>query len=707
MYLHPYGANIMISDSLRSHMSGIIEYLDTVVIKFAPFATILDPDQSDIDNIYYRTLNGDHTVTDTEIIVTIPITNVEVQLTKQVLEDDPMLRQYLLASPGAMNRLFLRYPDNKQLISRIFYPIDIDVAIQADDFTLLYHDTSKLDEYEVDSMTEFMTSFIKAYSYRWYINTLEYDDLYPLAAWSLMWYVLPLMVLVQRINNLDNSSVHPYFIWEYLTSNGYGSFRGYFNRAQSMFLYNNNNYISFNVGKNFMLDIFTDVFFTPMRYSLEEVNIKYTTDENQLSADKTPKFIFGRLADSNYELKEFAPILELIHTTGLDPRYTLDSRDDSIDKFKSSPTNSLGTKYLLSTPSSSDVVASIVYLCIMDSLAIHTSNGLLGTLISVDNPKFELPIVDLTGLECLNLITYCLNKGNGITLIDTTATYSVTKGIIAEDRSDLAIDTVGIHGITRNIDSIIDVDTLLEDLPYSDTLLTVPSVVSSKVGKQFEYIVNSITTLRSISETNTYEAYRALLEAVVPSQHIIMIPQIYSTYNEWLSVRTDIAEMLDQYDGANIRDNYLILAQSIISTICPMNDNFLGMSNGTSEADAASKMLELFRYISSYNINIIDGESTHNNVLILPPLITDISVTDTLTIITNTDMYSSDYDHEVSISSRTRETIHTSMVTYVDTTVNQGIDAISLDVDLEYVVSTNSTQTIPAVYDADTETAIV
>ena len=303
---------IMLQD-LRIYIQEVIDFLDTLVIKYDYFVTLVNDDLRYIDlpgyidndpitHPYYRILSGDSTLATEPIYAYSPNDNSDILLTKNVVTNTNMLRFYI-SSTVNMNTLMSKYPNDQFLIKRIFDPVtDIPSAITAKNLSLLRTSTMYDDSSGTD-MTDtiiFLENFLEAFEYRWYINVFEYEDLYPIAYWATLWYLLPIVLLTKRILDVKTDNVHPFHIWEYLTSAGFGSYKGYFSRKQELFLYKNIDYLKHNVGKDFILDILGDIFLKPIRYSLTDKVILAHTEDRADTYDKVPEVLSKYGDDIDY-----------------------------------------------------------------------------------------------------------------------------------------------------------------------------------------------------------------------------------------------------------------------------------------------------------------------------------------------------------------------------------------------------------------------
>lgn len=152
-----------------------------------------------------------------------------------------------------------KYPEEADIIKSITYPItSIQDAISAQNLSILGYDQTLLETNEWVTMFSAMNETLNVIRHRWDVGEFVYEDMYAVAHQAIVWNILLLTLIKQRVVNIKTSSVHSFHIWEYLKSHGLGDYRYVLSKEQQLFLYRNIDYILKNKGTshNFILLIY-------------------------------------------------------------------------------------------------------------------------------------------------------------------------------------------------------------------------------------------------------------------------------------------------------------------------------------------------------------------------------------------------------------------------------------------------------------------
>ena len=130
--------------------------------------------------------------------------------------------------------------------------------VAAKNFDILSYDDSLLEENERIEMVMHMKTFLDVVKKRWDIADFCYEDNYPQVLWSVVWSLLPLILVAKRYADIKTPFVHSTHLWDYLTSNGLEEYKGYLNTTQALFLYKNITYLKKHRGKQLVMNILID-----------------------------------------------------------------------------------------------------------------------------------------------------------------------------------------------------------------------------------------------------------------------------------------------------------------------------------------------------------------------------------------------------------------------------------------------------------------
>ena len=264
---------------------------------------------------YYLNLSGEYHQADKDelyekygtqyMMVKIPslLGSVEVPLTKDLLHgtnaDKTMMNEYQIGSKF-YEELVSRYPEFETLIIGIINPIDIDVALNADNGEILfiagrykritatrkYFDTTwfsinevLIEEQEDNLILElqkFINTFLKHWSNPEYING---NDLYVVAMLGVLYSNIPNALFNIRLGNCKTPRAHTFHIRQYLESFGQiGRYVDFIPIGTILWLYKNVHYLEANAGKQKTFDLIMDNMLTP-----NEIPMSAYTARHELS----------------------------------------------------------------------------------------------------------------------------------------------------------------------------------------------------------------------------------------------------------------------------------------------------------------------------------------------------------------------------------------------------------------------------------------
>lgn len=614
----------------RSHLQEIIDFLDGVVIKYEPFVELLNrkpeyirPEFNEYEPTtfpYYRILSGDVSFASVPIYGWVPSLRDEVLLSRDSLSMYPDMDAFY-RDEQQLNMLLKRYPDDTFLIKRILNPVvDIDAAIESPNLSLLNlrFEDAQLESYERHDILDFLRTFLKRFEYRWYINTFNYEDLHPIAFWAMLWNILPYIVLTRRMLNVRTNQVHSYFIWEYLASVGFGSYRSYLSRKQELFLYRNNEYLKFNVGKKFMLEILGEVFLKPIRYSLDEKMIVAHTTNLESSACKQPEVVPRKNKRPEYSgSTSFDHILSELIMNNLEPTTTTAHRNAVTTRFVNAPTNELMSKFIELIRNIDGHELMLLIKFILDSLAYLVSVNKADTPVVFASPIGGVTITFSTVIDALNLFYYAIYSKNNQTPVDTPRYHTSTLAVVHES-VPVVPATFFLNGQEHRTDAYFDVTSAVTGVPYIDHTLHSTDEISLMLGAQFVWLFESLGYMKSVSDAYVYQATLTTFQSVIPEKTVLEIPQTHLTYNEYFTFYPDALTLLGFMEN---EDNYSKILSSLFEAICPLEHGFQTVAT---DREAASvlilKIKEIFTYLTSYNVTFFTTQAGSVEELLLPLL---------------------------------------------------------------------------------------
>lgn len=620
--------------SSRIYLQEIIDHLNCVVIKFEPFEDIFNKkleymlidgfDEYDKRTYpYYRILAGDAAFSTEPIYGFSPALKGDVLLTRENIIINPDIEVFYRDTTN-LKALLDRYPNDHFIIRRILNPVtDIDAAINSKNLTILptkYTDTF-INQYENSSLMIFLQDMLWLIDYRWYMSPLEYEDLYPHTFWSMLWSILPVILLTKRILNIKTVNVHPFHIWEYLTSLGFGKYRGYLTRGQELFLYRNALYLKFHAGKKFLLAILEKEFLNPLRYSLSENNIYAHTLDREQHHDKIPDVIpsSGNVPEF-LSSSSFESLLKDIFNADRDDRIDEDYIRNVTDSFKKSSSNKLQTKFL-SLDRNIDISEMMLLIrFILDSTVFLDSHNKLQFPVSIQSPMSNLTIRFDNVTDALNLFYYCIYVRSGLP-VETFKKYTLTTAVPHLTKPDIPL-TVKVRDRDYLIASYVDVASIVDEIPYISDELYVNRELSNQLGLIYVWLFAMINKLRYISEEIEYETHHKVFRTLVPEAKTITVKQTYTTYEAYFN---HYPEILTEVQKINDPEVYGELMFAIINGICPLESGFAALARDDEIISVLiNKIKELFTYMVSYNITFLNKVFEQSMNADLPKIVAHI-----------------------------------------------------------------------------------
>ena len=626
-----------LSSATLLYLQEITDHLNTVAIKFTPFETILNNlpsyvgiegfDESDkITYPYYRILAGDTTFATEPIYGYSPNQQTEVLLTPENIVDNPDIVEFY-RNAANLRTIVNRYQNDQFIVRRALNPVvDIQAAISANNLTILtttYQD-NYLNDDERASLVDFMQDMLTQLDYRWYINTFEFEDNYPLAFWGMLWSLLPYLLFTKRMLNIKTSNVHPYHIWAYLSSLGFSSYQGYLSRSQELYLYRNAAYLKWNGGKEFLIDILEGVFLTPLRYGISLKTIVSTTFEREPTRDKYPDVVpISSTIDAYGGSTSFENLLTDIYNAGGDNRKDVEYVGSVIDKFRRSPTNKLATKFMEISSNIDMSELTLLIRFIIDSVVYLQTQHKLKFSVNVVSPATQEVHYFDNVIDALNVVYYCIYAKQGITLDLPTFTKCTLTAAISHTRKPTVPKYLTVDGIQYFVTSYVDLDTAVNDVPYINSTIFTPEDLSIKLGKQYSWIFSMIHSIDNVSDTVENELLAQVLRLVVPTIQVIDVTQTRHTYRDFFTRYPAIYDEFSMItDDDPLYDKFIY---NVVTAICPFEYGFAAIAQTDNIVSIiVGKIKELFTYLVSYNITFLDRLFDETYILKIPKLTLDV-----------------------------------------------------------------------------------
>jgi hypothetical protein len=367
---------------------------------------------------YFLNLDGVYHTTDVVMTVTSLDTLETINFTKANLELHKTTRKEYTLQSGYYEKLVLRFPEQEELIRGIINPVDVDTAVNAEDFTILNWD-KELIEVQEENLIPKLQMWVRGYAFRYSIDGYSItDNLYISGLLGVLYLNLPVRILNIRLGNCHTEMVHTYHIWSYLSSHSaMDDFKEYLTYKQAHYLYRNIRYLEANVGKDEVFQELVKNLLTERGLSLYGHRIEHVVDDILVGNNK-PKARIRRSPINSFFAEEIertvSEVLVLEEELALwnTKNHDRDEKDIT-SRIIDSARDSLPTKVMESE--AVDLSGSLP-ITLGDVLLNHwldwAATGRLKAYVSVSNP-FTNNTMRLSSKDSVIAFFYCYNKSHG------------------------------------------------------------------------------------------------------------------------------------------------------------------------------------------------------------------------------------------------------------------------------------------------------
>lgn len=548
---------------------------------------------------YYVNMSGGKHFLDKDIVYNLPTTNETVILTKEYLDNNPNIRNYIKTVPGELDRIITANKTSVMYLLGMLYPIDIDRVLSAKEGEILSYDDTFIADYELNvikDLEDYIKNILYRYSNPGYIIT---DDLYGAGLYVIILHAIAMKVKELRYYNAGTYAVSDELLELKLNSTCYiAGLVSDLPRNVRLYLYKNIDYLIHNAGQVNTTQMIIDRVLKPLglicrTVTVEPTNMKLVNapydEPNQLKAYET--LYLEEHDDTNIEPVGYQTLFE----HGLDnieyekaEAYadTLDTKNPIENRVK----HDKGVK----EPSKQNVIESIYH----DIEVRSTKERVLieATLLLLINTKDTDYAIEYNGTtyvhkgrDVLMLLLYYMERifdmDKRITSINFT---NIIWYSSQRSQNDLlkGIDHSGGVGDAYN-GIIDDINNRLAISPDDVTTTTTAN----------EFVKQSLTII------TRFYGHMSLANNGVISSNITLL---YNRYREpFVKSITDICEdqTPEQYVIANTAGNGESPMDNIISIVKSLTGYTL--DSYTEKEKRLANMAELMKRLSSYTVNYI------------------------------------------------------------------------------------------------------
>ena len=608
---------------IEDYRKEIFNFLRTVTIKFEPFAYSMGQsymEQYGLDdphgewNPYYINLTGEYAPNDTRMTVYSLEENRDVPFDKDLVRNYPKTAAVYRVQNSEYTTLEERYPGNIGLIRTITYPVkDMATALAAPNFALLAYDETLLDYNEREDLIRCLKEFLEMVRIRWWIPEFDYEDMYAITFWGLMWQHLPLLLLARRMKNIRTPNVHTFHIWEYLKSRGLGDYRDVLTNNQSLWLYRNIDYIHKNQGKTSNLTILAENLLEEVFVSLLDKDMYQETGSHWDSDLRTnPVFVSHNYIDHDLEKTESFQILNnRLVDQGFEHRDDAEYVATTEAELGTHNYNILPTKYLefKKDPVNTGNEKLMVNFFLDTLLYRYSYNDLsyqCQVVETINGERLTLYVGDMILLWHWALAHYCDNYSDKLPTL-----YKVHLPFRRETvtASDLPA-SIYYNSTEYALKSLVNVEDHLGRIDWHPRPFTTIDDFINTTADQFRDV---LVLNRQAVLSNRLQFHLALNEfekVVTATEYVTLSWGQYTTFTEWRKQDERLDAILALYEERNDPEDYFNLATACFDALFPLDDatldEFLGSLRNMEKIYASIR--DLFIKLCSYNVTYLETE---------------------------------------------------------------------------------------------------
>lgn len=641
----------MSSSDYISYNQEVTNFLMTMSIKYLPFVdaynkmVISAGGTVDMTNPltwkYYMNLAGEYHSIDTVMTVRSLDTRQTVDFTKQMLAVHPRTAKAYRPGTDEYRDLCARYPQQVDLIRSIIFPAEsIDVAITAQEFTILAYGNGYLDPAEQDGVLVYIRQFLAYFVKRWYLTFLSYEPYFYWAFWGILWQNLTGVIFSVRMRNIQTNEAHTFHVWEKLKSRGLRDYRDVLTDTQARYLYRNIDFLIGNRGQQDTLRRLVDNILTTSGTGLVGKVIRQETKTEGLETCRWyPEFISEKVPTRYSDaLPDIPPesvetIISRLQDSGDEVNAATPEYVERVSaRLAATNLNSMATKLLEIRPLAIDKkYAGLLARFVMDTLvAMINRDGYMPEIYVRDD--YYNQEIHLNGRNALLMFFYCCQKALGLTPTTIPTMYSSETAYRRDAAAALIPKTVQWGGDTYYMRSMVDPDAFVQGIFFPPSAIWNPADFSTLLSDQFAVLLRQVVNSRRTADPATLTAYNQAFNSIAIKTTYPVELSSHSTYTAWLaSVEVNLAGLVSGYDelpDAKVR--YNALASKIIRQLVPIPPGGILERHGdfSRPLQFYRRLKELFVQLCSYNVLFLDTEREAQSWCLLTKISKHVGLTE-------------------------------------------------------------------------------
>lgn len=549
---------------------------------------------------YYMNLAGIKHVMDDTVLVSSFDTKETIEFTVENLNLHPATKLNYQPHTDNYKNLIKKYPNSELLIKGVLNPVDINLAIESPDYTILTYNSTLVETQETNLISSLQTR-VYNYGIRWSNSAYHLvDDLYLAGHLGILYLNIPNWILSVRLENLKSRFAHSYHIKEYLRSNGYlDRYYEYMTIKQALFLYRNIQYIEQNGGKQYIFEWLYKNLLTDRGLGLAEYNLNIDLEEitdngvGSVEFNRNPLNAFHLSTKSEtFSLEELLIKERPVARSNI--RVELDTVKENEVQLNNPKSNRYKTKVLeSSTLDFSDSGVTIFTQELLKYWLVWSTTGRYESTFRFINPKTNKQIT-LDAKDSFILFLYVYNLSNGITLT------KLPKLRVNLVRTDNLMDFSPLESMSTNE----FYKGRVKEFLTTNRLLNTPIPFNYTFAYRVLDVNNEFKALRELYSLNEDYRGRSQLQSCADRlYHTTDIELLTTSYQEWLDSRGIDIDGIDPVE-------YTSFYKSIVRNVTGIDYVSTITVRGIQKA-----MVEIMEQLSSYNVQYL-REVNENPILV-------------------------------------------------------------------------------------------
>lgn len=552
------------------------------------------------DWVYYKHLNGEYTAIDPMIEIVSLDTLETIEFKKDVLTNHPSTKEAYTVGSLFYNRLVELYPNQELLIRGIITPVDKQVAMDAEEGTVLMWNDHLVEPNEtdlIDKIGQWLNHYLTFHNNDTYGLVEKY---YSTALAGMIASLLPSKIMNIRLGNIKTSRVHSFHIKRTLASHqSLDEFYGYMTLEQRLWLYRNLNYLKNRAGQKEIFDFLIENIMSSRGLSVVEFDLhqNHTKILEDLVPDPTVAVKYRNFVNKGFK-DEVDSVNNLVNKMAYLTKGNRELFESSIDKTEHltriAGNTRMKTKVLESRAVDKRNSQEVRFdEMLISHWAYLAHQGSYSAILPVVNP--------VTGLEqtfnakeafWIYWYSYYASEGMELTIVPEVVMTNIQKSVKPEmtkhyswfgrqdDRIDLMHSRIEPHGFYTS------------SKDFNEHIRTVHKTWMSNSGLyKAERHVRDYGKIKEI-QRDFYDEY------------LIKDTESGRNYVEWLADRNIDATGFKRFD-------HVEMMRELLSKFTGID-----LSNDEDIRNIQTAMVKIMRRMSSYNIQFLETLDQDTSVLL-------------------------------------------------------------------------------------------